>query len=90
MNYHPGIFREIHKSVAQGDFGHARDLQVRANRVTLVLHKYGMMSALRVAMQMLGFDVGPPRLPTPSIPADKVAEVQQALEEVDFMEITEI
>ena len=90
LNYHPGIYREIHKSVAQGDFVRARDLQVRANRVTLVLHKYGLMSALRVAMQMLGFDIGPPRLPTPSIDADIVAEVQQALEAVDFMEIAKM
>ena len=87
LNYHPGIYREIHKSVAQGDFVRARDLQVRANRVTLVLHKYGLMSGLRVAMQMLGFDVGDPRLPTPAFPTDKVTELRQALEEVDFMEI---
>ncbi len=87
LNYHPGIYREIHKCVAQGDFVHARDLQVRANRVTLVIHKYGMFGAMRVAMQMLGFDIGPPRLPNPPLPEDKVAEVRQALEEVDFMEI---
>jgi N-acetylneuraminate lyase len=87
LNYHPGIYREIHYAVARGDFVYARDLQVRANRVTLVLQKYGFMSALRVAMLMLGFDVGGPRLPTPPVPADRIGEVQQALEAVDFMEI---
>jgi N-acetylneuraminate lyase len=87
LNYHPGIFREIHNSVAQGDYVRAVELQVRANRVTQVLHKYGLMSTLRVAMLMLGFDVGGPRLPTPPLPEEKVGEVRQALEEADFMEI---
>lgn len=87
LNYHPGIYREIHKCVAQGDFVRARDLQVIANRVMLVIQRYGMFGAMRVAMQMIDFDIGPPRLPNPPLPEDKVAEVMQALEEVDFMEI---
>ena len=87
LNYHPGIYREIHKAVAQNDFVRARDLQVRANRVTLLIQKYGMFGAMRVAMQMIGFDVGPPRLPNLPLPADKEAEVREALEAVDFMEI---
>jgi dihydrodipicolinate synthase/N-acetylneuraminate lyase len=87
LNYHPGIYREIHKAVAQEDFVKARDLQIRANRVTQVLHKYGLMSALRIAMLMLGFDVGGPRLPNQPLSDEMIPEVQQALEDVDFLEI---
>jgi N-acetylneuraminate lyase len=87
LNYHPGIHREIHKAVANQDFVRARDLQLQANKVTIVMQKYGLMSALRIAMSLLGFDVGGPRLPTPSLPDDIVSEVQHALEAVDFMDI---
>ncbi|MDF1513907.1 MAG: dihydrodipicolinate synthase family protein [Anaerolineae bacterium] len=90
LNYHPGIFREIHKAVTSGDFIRARDLQIRANRVTQVMHKYGLMGALRIAMLMLGFDVGGPRWPTLPVPDDQVKTVQQALEAVDFIGLAQM
>lgn len=87
LNYHPGIHREIHKAVVHGDFVGARDLQLQANKVTIVMQKYGLMSTLRVAMMLLGFDVGGPRLPTPPLPDEMISEVKQALYAVNFMEI---
>ncbi len=90
LNVMPGVYRKIHKLVAEGDAMGAYDLQVRANRVTRTLIEYGFTGALRAALNLLGLDVGEPRLPSLPFNQNRKAEFEGALAAVDFIEIAEM
>ncbi len=87
LNVMPGIYRQIHQSLADGDASLARDLQVRANRVTETLISYDFMGALRAAIAMLGVEVGGPRLPSLPLADNREQALRAALDAVDFFEI---
>ncbi len=88
LNVMPGVYRAIHAAVAAGELGHARDLQLRANRVTAVLFSFGFMGALRAAMRLLGLECGEPRRPTLSLPAERMDALRKALDDADWAELT--
>ena len=88
LNRMPGVYREIRECCASGNLASARDLQLRANRVTSALLSLGFPGALREAMRFLGFDCGDPRLPTPPLPADKRESLREQLDAVGFSELT--
>ncbi|MEM7030510.1 MAG: dihydrodipicolinate synthase family protein [Chloroflexota bacterium] len=87
LNVMPGIYRDIHQAYQDGDLLRARDLQLRANRVTETLISFDFMGALKAALLILGFDCGQPRLPAMSFPDEKRDALKQALDAVDFSEI---
>ena len=87
LNMTPGVYREIHASIARGDFVRARNLQLRANRITRVYHNFGTFGALYEAMRVLGFDCGEPRRPHSPLPPEKRAAFRAALAAVDFAEL---
>lgn len=87
LNVMPGIYRKIHSCIQSGDVLQARDLQLRANRVTETLISHGFLGAMAEALKLLGIDCGQPRLPAPPLPKDKRQELRSALEAVDFFEI---
>ena len=88
LNLMPGVYREIRKSYRDGDLTGARDLQIRANRVTRVLISYGFTGALREAMGLLGFDCGQPRLPNPALPVEKRQPLRDELIDAGFAALT--
>ena len=90
LNLMPGVYRQLRQCIARGDLAAARDLQLRANRVTAVLFSFGFFGALREAMRMLGFDCGEPRLPNLPLPEGRRQEFQQALLAAGFTELTEM
>ena len=71
LNFMPGVYREIRRLVLEGDAASAQCLQLRANRITTILHRYGYMGAQVVVLEMLGFNIGNPRLP--HLPLDRQA-----------------
>ncbi|MFN2200848.1 MAG: dihydrodipicolinate synthase family protein [Caldilineaceae bacterium] len=87
LNVMPGIYRQIHKYVAAGNAMGARDLQLRANRVTKTLFAFDFMAALYEAMSILGVDAGGPRLPSLPFDENRRGELREALAAVDFLEI---
>ncbi len=87
LNVIPGVYREIHRCIAAGDAMQARDLQERANRVTTTMISLGFMGALYAALESLGIACGSPRLPAVTFPAERVGDLREALEAVDFFEI---
>ena len=87
LNVMPGIYREIHKFVAAGDAMSARNLQLRANRVTKTLFAFDFMAALYEAVSMLGVGAGGPRLPSLPFDKNRSNELRAALDAVDFLEI---
>lgn len=90
LNYFPGVYREIHASVAGQDMTRGTELQLQANAVTSVMFEYGFMGAMKEAMRMLGLDCGQPRLPTRPFPAAKSAALKADLDAVDFFTLAKM
>lgn len=88
LNLMPGVYRQIWASYEQGNLAHARDLQLRANRVTSTLIAYGFSGALREAMRLLGLNCGQPRPPISALPLEKREQFHDALQDADFAELT--
>ncbi len=84
LNLMPGVYRQINALVQRGDLAAARDLQLRANRVTTVLVETNLMGGLKAALGLLGVDCGGVRLPRRSMSPDQVAALREALEAADF------
>lgn len=70
LNLMPGVYREIHRCCNEGDLIRARDLQLRANRVTRVLQQHGIWGAIFEALRFLDLDCGVPRLPHAPVSPD--------------------
>ena len=87
LNFMPGVYREIRRLVAAGDAAGAASLQERANAITTILHRYGYMGAQVVALELLGFNVGGPRLP--HLPLDDVLaeSLRNELKDSEFFQL---
>jgi len=84
LNFMPGVYREIHQCVKNGDLARGRELQLRANEVTRTVISFGYPGALKKVMEMLGFDCGKPRLPNLPFPEEKLSHLRTELEAVGF------
>lgn len=84
LNFMPGVYREIHKCVKNGDLARGQELQIRANAITRTVISFGFPCALRKVMEMLGFDCGEPRLPNLPFPEEKLDDLKSQLEAVGF------
>ncbi len=87
LNFMPGVYREIRRLVAAGDANGASSLQERANAVTTILHRYGYMGAQVVALDLLGFNVGGPRLPHLPLNDDLAGSLREELQGSDFFQL---
>lgn len=87
LNMMAGVYREIHANCARDDFARARDLQLRANRVTRIFQNFGIFGALYEAMRVLGFDCGEPRSPNSPMPAERRAAFRTDLEAAGFIDL---
>ncbi|NPV67056.1 MAG: dihydrodipicolinate synthase family protein [Anaerolineae bacterium] len=90
INLMPGAYLRLKALVAGGRLAEAHDLQLRINRVTTVLIRYGVLAALKYALGLLGFDCGQPRLPSSSLPAAQQPALRAALEQQDFMALVHL
>ena len=84
LNFMLPAYKAIHQHLANGDFGAARDLQLRANKATGAAISFGFMGALYAIMGMLGVDCGEPRLPSMALTSEAKTELRSQLEEIDF------
>jgi N-acetylneuraminate lyase len=87
LNVMPGVYRELRDSYEGGDITRARDLQLRANRVTRTLISFGFAGALREAMRLLGFDCGDPRPPNLALSAGERDRLRKELEACGLVEL---
>ena len=70
-----------------GNMARARELQLRANRVTRVVLSFGFPGALREVMRVLSLDCGEPRLPNLSLPAEERERLRAELEAAGLAEL---
>ena len=90
LNFMPGVYREIHECVKNGDLAKGQELQIRANAVTRTVISFGFPGALKKVMGMLGFDCGRPRLPNLPFPEEKLEDLKTQLAAVGFSALTEM
>jgi N-acetylneuraminate lyase len=87
LNYMPGVYRRIRDCYAAGDLNSAQEWQLRANRITEIMVEAGFPGALCVAMTLVGFDCGEPRLPNLPLTAEQSRKLQQKLDASEFFEL---
>jgi N-acetylneuraminate lyase len=87
LNFMPGVYKAMRALYSAGDGPGAVELQLRANRVTRVLHTFGAFGALFEMMRMLGFECGAPRLSRLPLPPEQRHTFHAALEEAGFSEL---
>jgi dihydrodipicolinate synthase/N-acetylneuraminate lyase len=90
LNFMPGVYREIHECVKNGDLDRGRELQIRANQVTRVAISFGFPGALKKIMGMLGFYCGKPRLPNLPLPDAKLDDLRAQLENAGFPDLAKM
>ncbi|MCY4525423.1 MAG: dihydrodipicolinate synthase family protein, partial [Anaerolineaceae bacterium] len=87
LNFMPGVYREIRGLVAADKVLEAQNLQDRANAVTTILHRYGYMGAQVVALDLLGFNVGGPRLPNLPLSDEESDLLRSELVDSEFLQL---
>ncbi|MHB1294053.1 MAG: dihydrodipicolinate synthase family protein [Anaerolineae bacterium] len=80
-NFMPRLFVDIRASLLAGDVQTARSLQFAANRIIDVLIPYGVISATKALLGMLGFPVGMGVPPMPAIDGDVARKLRKELED---------
>ncbi len=86
-NYMVGWFVQIYKAFEQGDLNTAKTFQDKVNRAIQILFKYGANRATEKMMTaLLGFEIGPPRLPTLPFPAERVNDLRKEMQAVGLLD----
>lgn len=86
FNFAAPIYHRLMAAFARGDLAAARLEQWRSTRLIALLARHGYMGAAKATMGMLGVDVGPARLPNPSLDAPQVAQLRRDLEALGFFD----
>ncbi|NUM53846.1 MAG: dihydrodipicolinate synthase family protein [Candidatus Hydrogenedentes bacterium] len=85
-NYQMENVVALHRAYQQGNLAEAMKWQGAVNRVIDVLMKHGANRGTEKAMMTLrGYDVGPPRRPTPPFPAENLDALRRDMELVGLV-----
>lgn len=80
-NYQIEHVVELYRAFRRGDHAGAMSAQNKINRVVQILFKHGGNRSVEKAMMTLrGYDVGPPRRPTPPFPTERIDELRHDME----------
>ena len=85
VNIMPGIYKEIHSTVSDGNFQKAVQLQEKANSVIRLMYKVDFRGALYEMMAAQGFNCGEPRLPGKPLSASEKSELRANLDGLDIL-----
>lgn len=86
FNFSAPIYHRIIAAFADGDIPRARSEQMRSVRLIQTLASRGYMGAAKALMEMLGVQVGPPRLPCGALDATQKRSLHEDLESLGFFE----
>lgn len=86
FNFAAPIYNRLLAAFAKGDLDTARTEQFRGVQLIQLFASYGYMGAAKAAMNMLGVDVGPARLPNNTLTPEQVAALRSKLEAMGFFE----
>ena len=79
FNVMGGLFVQMYQAMAEGDLGHARALQARANEVIDVLIDVGVFPGTKAMLKLLGVDCGACRRPFAPLRAEQQAKVEKVV-----------
>jgi len=85
-NFAAPLYHRLIEAFHRGDLEAARIEQYRGTRLIALLARHNFMAAAKATMQMLGIDVGPPRLPNPPLTPTQTTELRTALEDLEFFD----
>jgi N-acetylneuraminate lyase len=83
-NCMPEVFRALFDAWKAGNLAAAQQLQYRIDRIVLALVKYGVIPAVKAAMEMRSISCGAAREPLPGLSAAKKEQLRHELEAVGF------
>ena len=81
-NFAAPIYHRLTEAFRRGDLATARTEQFASVQLVKLLSGYGYMAAARAVMEILGVDVGPPRLPHTKLDGDTAARLRSELERI--------
>jgi N-acetylneuraminate lyase len=85
-NFAAPLYTRVMKAFAAGDIATARAEQLRSVALIEILNRHGFMGATKAAMNMVGVDVGPPRLPNARLLPEQVGVLRSDLELTGFFD----
>jgi N-acetylneuraminate lyase len=86
FNFAAPVYQRLLRAFHTGDLATAREEQFRGTRLIKLFASYGYMGATKAAMQMLGIEVGPPRLPNAALTAEQTTKLRGELETMGFFD----
>lgn len=85
-NFAAPLYQRIREAVDAGQLERARSLQARAVEMVRAMFRYPPQAAMKAVYSMVGPDVGPCRLPHPTLDDDQRRELRAALESIGFFD----
>lgn len=85
-NFAAPIYTGLLEAFRIGDLRKAREAQYRSVQLISLLSQRGYLPAAKALMQMLGVEVGPPRLPSEGLTVESRAALQKDLEILGFFD----
>lgn len=86
FNFAAPIYNRLLAAFAKNDFEKAREEQFRGVQIISLFSSHGYMGAAKAAMEMLGVNVGPARLPNVTLNAEQKDKLRGELEGMGFFE----
>lgn len=86
FNFAAPLYQRLLAAFARGDMAAAREEQLRGVRLIELFAGYGYMAAAKATMEMLGVEVGPPRLPHARLTTEQIAQLRRGLETLGFFD----
>lgn len=87
-NFAAPIYHRLMEAFARGDLASAREEQFRSVQLVQLLAGFGYMGAAKSVMQMLGVNVGAPRLPNAALAEAQQRAVRQSLDALGVFDWT--
>ena len=85
-NIAPGLYRRLLIAFSEGDFERARQMQSLSIRLVRTLSRYPFHPAMKAVLAMMGFEVGPCRLPMRHVSSAEAERLRGDLEAIGFFE----
>ena len=83
-NFLPRVFVDAYTAFRAGDIPAAQALQAKINWAVNAFLSFPSLAAVKEIMRLLGFDLGKPRPPLPSLTDAQAGRLREMLEEIGF------
>ncbi|WP_099370690.1 dihydrodipicolinate synthase family protein [Sphingobacterium sp. 1.A.5] len=89
-NYASPIYLQVIKLFKEGRIKEAENLQYEAVKMIKLIIKYGPIPSQRAIMEMVGFKMGPSRLPLQTLSEKQKNELESELHGIGFFKVLEL